>query len=316
MADIIDLKKDSRVCTSLRHLVSLKEHSHGFSFLPKHIATSRLSGRHGSKFRGRGINFEELRAYRVGDDVKNIDWKITLKTGTPHIRAYSEEKDHGVILVVDQTQSMFFSSVDTMKSVVAAEIAALCAWRSLADNDRVGAIALTETGHHWFSPRRGENNAMRMLGSISEGNEALISSESGYDHTEDKKLSKAIEMIFNRGMRDSVIIFISDFYNLSCDTLDKLKLLQVKNDVLCVQISDPLEVSWAEDVGMVFSDGNYQINVSGEEKKISSYFSEEHGRKKASLSSVLQVKGLPLIELDTSGDHIKQFITQLSGVQS
>ncbi|MFM5554295.1 DUF58 domain-containing protein [Aeromonas veronii] len=113
-----------------------------FSLLPRLNSGNLLCGRHPSRFRGRGLNFEELRHYQQGDDIRTLDWKVTLRTGRPHVRSYSEEKDRHVILCVDQRSCMFFSSVEVMKSVVAAEVAALLGWQVLKESDRVGLAIL------------------------------------------------------------------------------------------------------------------------------------------------------------------------------
>ncbi|MEH6452161.1 MAG: DUF58 domain-containing protein, partial [Psychromonas sp.] len=119
----LDSKKqqsDARLHANYRRLVKLQALSHSFRLLSKWQAKSLMAGRHHSQFRGRGLNFEELKHYQVGDDIRNLDWKVTLRTGQAHVRLYSEEKDRNVVILVDQGANMFFASTDTMKSVVAA----------------------------------------------------------------------------------------------------------------------------------------------------------------------------------------------------
>lgn len=309
------LNQDSRICCQLQRLISMQAYAKGFSLLPKRIVTSRLAGRHSSPFRGRGINFEELRAYRIGDEVKNIDWKVTLKTGTPHVRAYSEEKDHNVVLLVDQTKSMFFSSVDTMKSVVAAEIAALCAWQILSDNDRVGALIMAEESQHWFKPRRGQTNTIQMLNQIVTANQALLANLNSHSLPPDM-LAASIDELLTQKLTNNVLLVISDFYHLTKSTLEKLSQLQHNNDVLCIHIADELETRWTPESDMVFSDGHLQINVAGEEDRITAYFSKQHQDKTTALTELMAIKSLPLITLDTSGQHIQHFINQVNGWDS
>lgn len=131
---------DPRLYCDYSRLVRIQAQAESFSLLPHLKAGSVLSGRHNSLFRGRGLNFEELRHYQLGDDIRNLDWKVTMRTGKPHVRSYTEEKDRNVMICVDQRSSMFFASQNTMKSVVAAEVAALCGWRVLKDGDRVGFV--------------------------------------------------------------------------------------------------------------------------------------------------------------------------------
>src|SRR5688572_30628389 len=101
--------------TSLSSLIALAGRAEGFGFRPRQPSHSILAGRHASKLRGRGLDFEELRSYLPGDDIRSIDWKVTARTGEPHVRVYTEERDRPAILVVDQRQDMFFGSVLNMK---------------------------------------------------------------------------------------------------------------------------------------------------------------------------------------------------------
>jgi len=149
--------RDSGVYVQLDDLVRLQHKASGFSFLPRQPVHSILSGRHTSKLRGRGLNFEELRDYLPGDDTRNIDWKVTARAGTPYVRVYTEEKDRTVWLLIDQRVGMFFGSKDRMKSVVAAEVAAISAWRVLSVGDRVGALVFNDSEISVVPPHRSRN---------------------------------------------------------------------------------------------------------------------------------------------------------------
>ena len=123
---------DPRVHASLDHLRSLEGLAKGLRFLPRQPSRSVLNGRHASRLRGRGLNFEEMRDYLPGDDIRAIDWKATARTGKPHVRVFTEERDRPALLVVDQRMSMYFGSSLNMKSVTAAEAAALTAFAVLS----------------------------------------------------------------------------------------------------------------------------------------------------------------------------------------
>src|SRR5690242_20391738 len=112
--------EDAGVFVELDELVALRSEARGSSFLPRQPVRSLLAGRRASKLRGRGLDFEELRAYVAGDDVRSIDWHVTARTQKPFVRTYKEERDRPVLLVVDQRASMFFGSQRQMKSVAAA----------------------------------------------------------------------------------------------------------------------------------------------------------------------------------------------------
>src|SRR5262245_28633626 len=124
------------VYANLDALVKLQYHASGFSFLPRQPIRSLLAGRHASRLRGRGLNFEEIRRYQIGDDIRQIDLKATMRTRKTQSRVYTEERERTVLLLVDQRITMFFGSVLNMKSVTAAEAAAISAWRVLDQKDR------------------------------------------------------------------------------------------------------------------------------------------------------------------------------------
>jgi uncharacterized protein (DUF58 family) len=136
---------EDEIYTSLNALVRLRYTAQGFSYLPRQPVRSLLSGRKRSRLRGRGLDFDELRHYRPGDDIRTMDWRVTNRTGRPHVRVYTEERDRPVIVVVDQRLPMFFGSRRKMKSVVAAEVSAITAWRVLAVGVRFGAILFNDS---------------------------------------------------------------------------------------------------------------------------------------------------------------------------
>src|SRR5579871_5741693 len=140
----VDETVTARVYVTLVDLIRLKGHAKGFSFLPRQPVQSILAGRHASKLRGRGLDFEELRHYQDGDDPRAMDWLATARLNAPYVRVYTEERDRAVLLLIDQRLSMFFGSRRAMKSVVAAEAAALAAWRVTQLGDRVGALVFSD----------------------------------------------------------------------------------------------------------------------------------------------------------------------------
>ena len=145
-----------QIYTNLHALVRLRYTAGGFSYLPQQPVRSLLAGRKRSKLRGRGLDFDELRHYRPGDDIRTMDWRVTNRTGKPHVRVYTEERDRPVIVVVDQRLPMFFGSEYKMKSVIAAEVAAITAWRVLGVGDRIGAIVFNDERLAEARPARSE----------------------------------------------------------------------------------------------------------------------------------------------------------------
>src|SRR5580704_13262901 len=161
------------VYATVADLAAMKHAARDFSFLPRQPVHSLLSGRHGSHVRGRGLAFEEMRQYLPGDDIRTMDWRVTARTGKPYIRIYSEEKDRPAIIIVDQRINMFFGSVRSTKSVAAAEVAALGAWRVLGEGDRVGGFVFNDTHIDELRPHRSRAAVMRLAETVTMRNREL-----------------------------------------------------------------------------------------------------------------------------------------------
>ena len=161
------------VYVSLDELARLEHKAAGFSFLPRQPVHSLLTGRRASRVRGRGLDFKELRRYLPGDDPRTIDWRVTQRTGTAHVRVFTEERDRPVLLLVDQRLSMFFGTRRAMKSVVAAELAALAAWRAFHQGDRVGGFVFNDRAVREFRPHRSRRRVMELLGAVEAMNHEI-----------------------------------------------------------------------------------------------------------------------------------------------
>ena len=156
----------ARAYVTVDELVRLCHRAKGFSFLPRQPVHSLLVGRHASRLRGRGLDFEELRHYVDGDDTRTIDWPATARLGSAYVRVYTEERDRSVLLLVDQRLSMFFGGRRAMKSVAAAEAAALAAWRVTSLGDRVGAVVFSENDFAEIRPRARDAAVMQIIDAV------------------------------------------------------------------------------------------------------------------------------------------------------
>lgn len=246
----------ARVTITLDELVQLKADAHGFSFLPRQPVSSLLAGRHASRLRGRGLAFEELRHYNPGDDVRTIDWKATARLRSTYVRVYSEERERPVLLVVDQRRPMFFGSRRAMKSVTAAEVAALGAWRVLNARDRVGGIVFNQAEIVDISPHRSQTQVMRMLHEVVRLNHALAEKAAP---TGAVTLNHALEAALRRAKHDHLVVLISDFDGADEETQRLATLIAAHNDMLAVAIYDPLGASLQPQPGMVVEVGGARV---------------------------------------------------------
>ena len=241
----------AHVTISLEELIQLKADARGFSFLPRQPVHSLLAGRHASRLRGRGLAFEELRQYVPGDDVRTIDWKATARLRAPQVRVYNEERERPALLLVDQRTPMFFGSRRAMKSVVAAEIAALGAWRTLQAGDRVGGIVFNENELIELRPHRSQTRVLRLLHQVVRLNHALASSEPATGVVTLNETAKAALRI---AKHDHLVVLISDLDGANAETKRLATELASHNDVLVVGVYDPLGASLQGRPGMMAAD--------------------------------------------------------------
>src|SRR5215475_6243897 len=196
------------VYADLGELTRLQFKARGFSFLPRQPVQSLLAGRHASRLRGRGLNFDEIRRYLPGDDIRQIDWKATVRTRKTQTRVFTEERERSVLLLVDQRITMFFGSVRNMKSVTAAEAAALAAWRVVGEQDRVGALIFNDSKITEIRPQRSQVTVMRILHEVLEQNHAL-SVDSGM-RSNGAMFNQALQRCERLTKHDCLVCIISD----------------------------------------------------------------------------------------------------------
>lgn len=246
----------AHITITLDELIQLKADARGFSFLPRQPVTSLLSGRHASRLRGRGLAFEELRHYAQGDDVRTIDWKATARLRSPHVRVYSEERERPVLLVVDQRRPMFFGSRRAMKSVTAAELAALGAWRALTAGDRVGGIVFNEAEIADLRPHRSQTRVLCLLHEVVRLNQALASAEPPSGSV---TLNHALETALRRATHDHLVVLISDLDGADEETQRLATRIAAHNDMLVAGVYDPLGASLQPRPGMYVEAGGERI---------------------------------------------------------
>ncbi len=299
------------IYTSLGALVRLRYGARGFSYLPRQPVRSLLSGRKRSRLRGRGLDFDELRHYRPGDDIRNMDWRVTNRTKKPHVRVYTEERDRPVIVVVDQRLPMFFGSCRKMKSVVAAEVAAITAWRVLGVGDRIGAILFNDSDIQEIKPTRNERRVMGWLGDLVAMNNAL--SVRANIRGNPGGLAAALRLLERSIGHDYLVVLISDFHGWDDSTLKAVRSIKRHNDIICALIFDPLERDISNARSLVVSDGRYQLEIDPDHaelgRKFVAHFETSFGRVQAELRH----HDIPVLPIDTATPAIEQLREKLGG---
>ncbi len=300
---------DTRVYADLARLVALKHLARGFSFLPRQPVQSVLSGRHASRIRGRGLEFEEIRGYRPGDDVRSIDWKVTARTRQPHTRVFTEERDRPVLLLVDQRAAMFFGTRHAMKSVTAAEAAALGAWRALGVGDRVGALVFGDAACDAIAPRRDHATVLRILRAIVARNCAL---NAGMPVTDGAPmLNRMIESATRLARHDHLVVVISDFDGADDATRDMLKRLAVHNDVLCVPVYDPSAENLPRSGDLRVSDGRLEVLLPLGSGRVHREVADFASGRIAAILEFPRSIGVPVLPLSAGEDATAQVLKLL-----
>lgn len=294
---------DPRVSVDLKHLRSLEAKSKGLSFLPHQPARSVLNGRHASRLRGRGLDFAELRNYLPSDDIRSIDWKVTARTGKPHVRVFTEERDRPTLIVVDQRMSMFFGSQLNMKSVTAAECAALAAFRILDQGDRVGGIVFGDSEIAEVPPKRSRSALNQFLSVLAIANARLRADSPA---TSGMSLNRVLEAVSRIASRDHLVIVLSDFDVIDSTTDRLVSSLAQHNDLVLGLVTDPLAAELPEGVHVVASDGELQVEIDTDNGEVRSRLL---GFSKGRLSEVLDWQhrfGVPVLPLTTAEDSVTQ----------
>ena len=240
-------------------LIALQFKAQGFTLKHNQPVHSLLFGRRASHVRGRGLDFEELRSYVSGDDVRRIDWRVTARMQKPYVRVYSEERDRPTMLVVDQRINMFFGSRRSMKSVVAAEVAALAAWRVVQQGDRVGAMVFNDSSTEEVRMRRSRATVLRILDRICNQNRLLRGDSPAPPRPE--RLDEVLKSVGRVCRHDALIVIASDFDGAGPGTRDLLLHLSRSNDVICCLTYDPLAVRLPPAEQLVVSNGELQVEL-------------------------------------------------------
>ena len=300
---------DPRIRVDIAHLRRLEGRAKALSFLPRQPARSVLNGRHASRLRGRGLNFEELRGYLPGDDVRTIDWKVTARTREPHVRVYTEERDRPALIVVDQRMSMFFGSQLNVKSVTAAEAAALAAFRILDQGDRVGGIVFGDDVIAEVRPQRNRRALNRLLSAIAEANARL---HADAPVANPMPLNRVLGAVARIARRDYLVLVVSDFDGIDDRTKTLIGGLARHNDVVLCLVTDPIAHEIPENLRLVVSDGTLQAEIDTASGRVKRALAEMSAGRLARVLDWQRTLGVPVLPLSAGEETLPQ-IRRLMG---
>ncbi len=254
-----------------------------------HLVNHMMSGEYVSAFKGRGMEFSEVREYEPGDDVRLIDWNVTARMGHPYIKEFREERELTVMLLVDVSSSGEFGSVEKLKNEVAAEIASVLAFSAIKNNDKVGLIVFSDKIEHYILPQKGRahiwNLIRTILNFVPEGR-----------HT---NLNLPLEYLLRVQKRKSVAFLISDFQ--AEDYLRNLRLVRQKHDLIAIAITDPRETE-LPDVGWVHledSESGETLLVDTADRQMVTQWTQLEMKERQDRKKQFHANGVDIIEIRT-----------------
>lgn len=303
---------DGFVYVSLAQLMALEFKARHLSFIARQPQGSILAGNHASRLRGRGLNFDELRRYQPGDDLRHLDWRASLRTGRPVVRTFTEERDRPALILVDQRMSMFFGTRRSFKSAIAAELGALAAWMVFHAGDRVGGLVFNDQGIESFAPLRSRKRIEALCSSIARQNQFLEASNP--DSEGEDRLDKVLQHCLNLAGHDHLICIVSDFAGASDRTLQLMRQLAAHNDVIAMQVYDPLALKLPAKGRLLITQGELQVELAVERQHVHRPLGDYLSGRIKDVATLLRRSQVPLMMFSTAEDAQQQLRAELGKI--
>ena len=266
-----------------------------------HLVTDLLAGRYNSAFKGRGMEFEEVRPYMAGDDVRTIDWNVSARTGEPFIKKFREERELTVIIAVDVSGSLGFGSQGELKREMVAELAATLAYAAIRNNDKVGLLLFTDRVERFVPPRKGVRHVLRLIREI-------LTTEPVGTGTD---LSVALDEL-NRAMKRHAVVFaVSDYQEAPEEWSSSMKRAALRHDLIPIVVGDEREAIMPN-VGMIElqdSETGQRTFLDTSRRSIRNRFREQNIERDEAREKVFRRMRLDPIRVETGGS----FIDELTG---
>jgi uncharacterized protein (DUF58 family) len=291
---VTDPAKDL-VSVSLKTLIDLAKPASTLN-LQHSKNRAQQSGAYVSRFKGRGMEFDEARLYQPGDDIRTIDWRVTARTGKTYTKVFREERERPVFISVDDRLTMHFATRGVFKSVLAAKLAGLLAWAAEHHGDRIGGQLFSEQDCYEIKPQNGRHAVLRLLN-------ALVKPQKAAD--KQFTLSQVLARLNQHARPGSLVYIVSDFRGINDESETHIAKLARHCEVVLIFIYDPLESSLPVKGRFRFTDERSDVVVdAGDQKGLSDYhqrFTERQQR----LESLAKKRGLAFIQCSTQDDPVQ-----------
>ena len=267
------------------------------------LSNEIFAGKYHTAFRGRGMSFSEVREYRAGDDVRDIDWNVTARSSKPHIKVYEEERELTMMLLVDVSGSRMFGSTERLKKNVITEIAAVLAFSAAQNNDKVGCIFFSDRVEKFIPPKKGRSHILMLIRELV-----------GFrPQSQGTKLSEAVRYLTNVIKKHCTAFILSDFLDPSRDREefgDSLKIAGGKHDLVGIRIVDPRERE-LPDVGIVElqdAETGRKVWVDTSSQAVRDHYAAAWERSSGQIDELLRHNRIDAATITTDGDYVVELI--------
>lgn len=289
---------------NLDDLVTLRQALRPRRLKPQQKLWAQISGSHHALQKGRGMEFSEVRAYQPGDDVRTIDWRVTARTQKPHTKVFTEEQARPVILCLQQSPELFFGSHIRFKSVQALQLAAIFAWLTLQQNDRIGGYIFNHQQSHWVAPNHHQSTVMQLLQQGLNLQQQLNRPQT-YNKTLWLSHLKQLQKHLKPGGQ---LILIGDLLGMSAAALQQVRQLKRQHDLIACHIYDRLERQLPH-LGVVkLTNGEQTLQLDSEEAKWQQIYQTQYENRLSEIKSQFLTQKVPFIELSADCDPVATLI--------
>lgn len=298
MNPMLDFQQPARgAYCNMDDLLSMRFVAGDLRLSPLRLSRSQLAGSFRTRFRGRGMEFEEVRHYQPGDDIRSIDWRVTARTQVPHTKLFREERERPVILMLDQRPGMFFGSRTCFKSVLAAHCAATLGWVALGNNDRIGGLIFNDTSERDLRPQRSRHALLSLLQEIHHFNREL---QSPISNPEATSLATRLNDLSRIAKPGSAVVIISDFTGFDPECEERLYQLSRHCDVTLLHISDPIEMALPEGHMLNITDGQRRRRLDTNNRAVQRDYRKHYENQREQLRHSATRLNVPLLPLTTT----------------
>lgn len=267
------------------------------------LSNEIFAGKYHTAFRGRGMSFSEVREYRAGDDVRDIDWNVTARSSKPHIKIYEEERELTMMLLVDVSGSRLFGTTQRTKQNVITEIAAVLAFSAAQNNDKVGCIFFSDKVEKFIPPKKGKSHILMII-------RELLQFKPESNRT---ALSEAVRYLTNVNKKRCTTFILSDFINSRADRQaaeDALKIATGKHDLVGIRVWDPREAE-LPDVGIVEledSESGRKVWVDTSSRRVREHYATSWQEREQQIEELLRRNRIDSVKISTDEDYVSSLI--------